>query len=248
MNNGFIAVFDSGIGGISVLNELIRLMPNERYIYFGDNKNAPYGNRTEYELLTMALRNVEYVKSLGAKLVVIGCNTLSVTVLDKIRYYADIPVFAVFPPVEKALLENGKILLLATTRTAEKYKGVEGVCAVGLRTLARDIEHNALNLSRVDVNSALNQTEDKFIDEIGYYDTVILGCTHYFFVKNKIFDHFRPQKISSGELFTASIVKKYLQCNKSLVNNKGFELLFVGDNSQFNKEFFSKSGQNILKF
>ena len=70
-----IAVIDSGVGGISVLRELVSLMPNENYIYFGDSKNAPYGTRAKEEVLDITRKNLELLRTIGIKALVIACNT-----------------------------------------------------------------------------------------------------------------------------------------------------------------------------
>ena len=70
-----IAVIDSGVGGISVLRELIGIMPNENYIYFGDSKNAPYGSKTRHEVLSLTRKNLAFLKKKGIKALVIACNT-----------------------------------------------------------------------------------------------------------------------------------------------------------------------------
>ena len=244
MNGGFIAVIDSGIGGISVLKELQRLMPNERYLYFGDNKNAPYGSRTLLDLKSITFKNIDYVKGFGIKALVIGCNTLSTNLYREIAEYSGVPTFGVYPPVEISLKLGERVLLLATERTAERFDGIKGLTSVGLKGLAGDIERNAFNLSAVSITENLkNSTRKGLVDKSGYYDTVVLGCTHYDFIKNEIFDHFQPQKLVSGNHFTAKAVQKYLKTQKSSVNYKGFEVLFVGENAKFNEKFFVGGGQ-----
>ena len=78
MNNQYIAVIDSGIGGISVLRELIKSFPCEKFLYFGDNKNTPYGNKSKRDLLNLAIHNINILKSYPIKAIVLACNTLSV--------------------------------------------------------------------------------------------------------------------------------------------------------------------------
>ena len=236
MNNGFIAVIDSGVGGVSVLNELIKLMPGENFLYFGDNENAPYGNRSERELLYLVFNIVKYLETYKIKAMVIGCNTLSTTVFQKIKEFCKVPIFGVFPPVEKVILENDNVLLLATCRTAENFKDTKGVRAVGLSDLALDIERNVNDLSKIDFNR-------HFFNIEGHYDAIILGCTHYNFIKNEIYDYFCPLKIYCGETFTANSVLNYLKKTKSLVINKRFSVLFTGKFAEKNKLFFEKSGQ-----
>ena len=248
MRNDYIAVMDSGIGGISVLRALKDAFPNERFLYYGDNYNAPYGNRSVQNLLSLSMRNIDYIKSFGVKAVVLACNTLSVNLIHDICAYSGLPIFGVFPPVESCIIAGEKTLLMATVRTAENYKSDKNVDVIGLPTLVNSIEKNTTDLSRVDFSKILSESAvGNFINRKGYYNTVILGCTHYEFIKNQIFDHFCPQKIICGHFFTIKIVEKFLKINKSLVNYNDFDVLFVGENSLLNQNFWEKSGQSILK-
>ncbi len=247
MNSGYIAVLDSGIGGISVLNELIKIMPNERYLYYGDNKNVPYGNRTLNDLTFLTFKNIDLIKRYNVKALVLGCNTLSTTIFDKVYEYAGLPTFGVFPPVEFSLCTNNRTLLLATDKTANVYKNVKNLSVIGLKTLAKEIESKMFDLNSVDFYASL-KNKDNVINEIAdcdcqSFDTVILGCTHYCFIKNKIYDHFRPQKLLSGDVFTAKAVYEYLKKSKSLEKIKRNEVFFIGESEKINRSFFTKSGQ-----
>ena len=120
MKNEFIAVIDSGIGGISVLSSLIKLMPNERYLYFSDSKNLPYGNKSVDCLWQITERNLEEILRYEIKALVVGCNTLSVNLLDKISSYSKVETFGVFPPVTKSLNYSKNSLLLWNRRACVK--------------------------------------------------------------------------------------------------------------------------------
>lgn len=247
MNNGYIGVMDSGVGGISTLLELIKAMPNEKFLYFGDNKNAPYGDKTQRELISLAMQNYYFLKSFGLKAIVLACNTLSLTALNRLRRAASEPVFGVFPPVEQAVLSNGRTLLLATPRTVERFKSFSersDFYAVALPRLAKEIENNAERLDKVDVDGEISSEMRKNglsrFDVKGAFDTVISGCTHYSFVENKIFNHFKPKILSNGNFYTVKTVAEKLKYVKSSVKYKGFELKFVGDNAVFNEKFFNK--------
>lgn len=253
MDNRFIAVMDSGIGGISVLNDLIKVLPNERFLYFSDSLNVPYGNKSKRELLNLTLRNIEYVKSFGVKAIVLACNTLSLSVLGDIRICIRMPIFGVFPPVESSLLAGEKAVLFATNLTAKYYSKIKGLRVVGLGNLANEIElhkfdfgnYKFLDCILKDINFAEKRLTLKDFDTKNnhYFDTIILGCTHYVFVENEIIDHFQPQKIISGNHFSVKMVKNFFQTHKTLVNYKGFDLLFVGDSAKMNRLFFEKCGQ-----
>ena len=127
MKEKFIAILDSGLGGLSVLKELKTLMPNENYLYFGDNENLPYGNKSKRKLLEIAFDNVNKLNKYDIKALVLGCNTLSTNVFFELEKLFKFPVYAVFPPVEKCLIEGKKTVLLSTKRTAEVYKDFKGL-------------------------------------------------------------------------------------------------------------------------
>lgn len=247
MNNGYIAVFDSGIGGLSVLKELIRELPNEKYLYLGDNQNAPYGNKGISELKKLTVKNLDYLKHYNIKTLVVACNTLSVNLLSFIKEYSGIATFGIFPPVEKYLLTGEKVLLLATKKTAKNFTPTKNFHVLGLNNLVSDIENNLQNLQMVNIEENLNNSVGEFVDKKRYYDRVILGCTHYEFIKNKILDHFCPQNISSGATFTVNQVKRFFKSNKSLVNHLRFELKFIGANAKTNQNFWVFGGQKGLK-
>lgn len=243
MNDSFIAVIDSGIGGISLLKKLVGALPYKNYIYLGDEKNAPYGNKSVKALLEISMRNVEFLKRYNLEAIVLGCNTLSVNLLDEIKTYSGLPVFGVFPPIESSATSGNKTLLLATCTTANRYRGIKGVDVVGLKDLAREIENHAFSLEKVNFEKNLINSVGVFVDEKGYYERVILGCTHYFFIQNKIFDHFCPHKILSGEDFTVKNVSKYFGLAKKQVNYYQNKILFVGEFAKKLEKFYFLSGQ-----
>lgn len=227
-----IALLDSGVGGLSVLALLKKHAPNVEYIYFGDNENSPYGNRTENDLLLRTISNVEYLQSFNIDGIVIACNTISISILGQLKEICPIPIFGVFPPIIKTSKENSA-LLLATPVTAKKYLNLYGeqpyFDVMPLPFLAKDIERN----NRVDVTHHLINVNKQ-------YNMVILGCTHYFFVKNEIFDHLKPKKIISGNEFTVKQVIKFYEIKKTLDNYNEKKVLFVGKNSKINEKFWNK--------
>lgn len=241
MNDDFIAVLDSGIGGISVLKNLVEEFPNERFLYFGDNKNAPYGNKSIDELWGLTKKNIDLIKEYPIKCLVIGCNTLSVNLIDKIEEYAKVSTFGVFPPIKECT--KGHTLLLSTVRTAKKFESNDNFHVVGFKNLANDIEKKVFCLNKLDFDYNLRDIEGYFVDKKGYYDTVILGCTHYCFIKNKIFDHFCPKKTISGNHFTVKNVKEFIENSKTSVNNNEFSVIFIGECAQYNQKFYYLSGQ-----
>ena len=112
MKENYIAVFDSGIGGLTVLHDLAVAMPNENFIYVADNKNTPYGSLSDDNLLKLSLNSLMVLYKYNLKAIVLGCNTLSVSIRNKLQNFFNCPIFGVFPPVESSLMLCPKGLLL----------------------------------------------------------------------------------------------------------------------------------------
>lgn len=240
MNSGYIAILDSGIGGFAVLAEAARLLRGERFLYFGDNKNAPYGSKTKWELYSLLRKNLDAVFKYNVKVVIVGCNTLSVSVLPIVAPTLKIPVFGVYPPVGKS---RGKTFLFATPVTCSYY-GKENLTLFPLPDLATDIEKHKTDLSAVDIKKHLGAFAECSPD--ARPDTVILGCTHYFFVKKQFIDHFCPRKIVSGERETAKALAKFIRTNGLKAKNQKFTVDFIGENSEENFEFYNSVVKDMI--
>ena len=120
-----IGFFDSGVGGLSVLREAIKIMPNEDYIYFGDSKNAPYGTKTVDEVRELTFKAVEFLLSKGVKGIAIACNTAtSAAVADLRKTYPELPLVGIEPALKPAveLNKDGDILIMATSMTLKEEK------------------------------------------------------------------------------------------------------------------------------
>ena len=104
MDNRPIGIFDSGVGGLSVMREALKLMPNENYVYFGDSKNAPYGVRELDDVKRLTFNAVEFLLSKGAKAIVIACNTATSAAISDLREkYKDIPIIGIEPAIKPAV-------------------------------------------------------------------------------------------------------------------------------------------------
>jgi glutamate racemase len=106
----YIGVIDSGVGGLSVLKELVISMPNENYVYFGDNENAPYGEKSDRRLLELLFNDICMFNDFNLKALVVGCNTLSVSVLEYLRKCFNFEIFGVYPPTLIPLIKGCKTL------------------------------------------------------------------------------------------------------------------------------------------
>lgn len=242
MENMKIALLDSGIGGLSVLRELDKVLSNTTLIYLGDNQNAPYGNKSIPDLWSLTLNNLELIKEQKVDLLVLGCNTLSVNLIDRIEDYLSIKTIGTFPPVESSIVKGEKTLLLSTVATAKKFTSLNGLTICGLENLAGDIETNLFSLDKVNLREHFRSLPS----EKKHFDVVILGCTHYEFLKKQIFNHFQPKKISSGVELAVGQVLKCLKSVKSLEKKRQNEVLFIGKSKDINQKFYTKVVKTLL--
>jgi len=189
----FIGIFDTGAGGLNVLKECKRLMPYENYLYFADTFSAPYGNRDENEIQRLTMAAVKKMEGYGLKALLLACNTATSAAAETLRKTFFYPIIGMEPalkPATAAAAEGKNILLFCTPATArqEKLKGLiktlprQNIIIAPQESLASDIENNIENLSAL---------KDRLIDMLSPYQAknigaVVLGCTHYIFIKAMI--------------------------------------------------------------
>ncbi len=218
-----IAVFDSGVGGISVLAELTVLMPQESYLYFGDSLRAPYGSRTSDEVRALTDEHVGNLIRRGAKAVVVACNTATGAAIAYLREkYAGIPIIGMEPAIKPAAeaYPGGRILVLATPVTLasakfrllmDTYARTAEIVPVPCPRLARMIESGVLDGEVL--NAYLAELFFPYQDHPA--DAVVLGCTHYPFVQEAIASASHGAQIFDGGPGTAREVQHQLRLHAS---------------------------------
>lgn len=192
-----IGVFDSGAGGVSVLAELRAALPHEDLLYLGDTANAPYGFRPDDEVRALTLRGVRWLRARGAKLVVIACNTACAAALTEVRaeFGSAVPVVGLVPALKPAvaLTRTGHVGVLATpvTLRGRLMADVTASFAVPAGVRVHGAAHAALVplveagvLSGPEVERALREALGPLV-EAGV-DVLVLGCTHYPFLRGAI--------------------------------------------------------------
>lgn len=192
MRDGFIGVFDSGVGGISVLRELVKLMPEEDYVYFGDSANAPYGEKTVNEVRELTLNNIDMLVKKGAKAVVVACNTATSAAVDDLRVmYRDLPVIGIEPAVKPAVevSNNPTVVVMATEVTLKEKKFCNLIHRFDNAEIIPVPCHGLVELveaGKTDCDETRCYLTNLLSPYIGKIDSVVLGCTHYPFVKKLI--------------------------------------------------------------
>jgi glutamate racemase len=191
MNNP-IGIIDSGIGGLSVWKQITTLLPEESTRYVADSKNIPYGDKSEEEIYTLAKPLMMALLDKDVKLIVIACNTLTVSALNRFRKdFPSIPIIGTVPVVKTAaaLSKNKKIGILSTKRTADSAYQKQLIDQFALGCEVTNVGTNVLvpMVESGDIDMVVLEKELKPFTEAGI-DTLALGCTHFPFLKDQIQD------------------------------------------------------------
>ena len=193
MQSDYIAIFDSGVGGLSVLRELLKIMPNERYLYFGDSANAPYGSRPTQEVRALTLAAAEKLVARGIKALVIACNTAtSAAIADLRARYPQLIVVGIEPALKLAVdtFPQGNIGIMATqvTLREKKFQALSQRVAQNCRLFS--IPAPGL-VELVESGKADSPEMDALMEKLlspyrGKLSALVLGCTHYPFAQAAI--------------------------------------------------------------
>lgn len=246
MDNRPIGVFDSGLGGLTVVKEIIAQLPNEEIAYFGDTARFPYGPRSAEELRGFVFEIIDFLLAQGVKFIVIACNSASAAALEAAQQYYDVPVIGVIEPGARAAVQAtrcrkvGVIGTQATISSGSYVGAVKSVDAgvhihpLACPDLADFVEQNELSGPRVE--SAV-QWYLKPLIKAGI-DSLILGCTHYPLLSETISKVAGKNitLISSAEE-TARELKEYLARKNSLREDKSPPQL----------EFYSSGDEDLFK-
>ncbi len=211
-----IGVFDSGLGGVSVLRNMSALLPKEDFIYFGDDKNAPYGTKSEEEILRLAIDDTSFLLQKNVKAIVIACNTATSAAANHLRETLSVPVIGMEPALKPASLnrKEGVIGVMATPATLkqkkfrllyEKYG--DHAMPIPCPGLMEFAEKGILSGEEIDV--FLN----KLLAPYRKYplESVVLGCTHYVFLKAAISKALPGVILYDGNDGTARQLKRVLE-------------------------------------
>lgn len=252
-----IGVFDSGIGGLTVLRECFFLLPNAEYYYLGDNARAPYGNRSEEEISSFVMEALSVFERLRVDVAVLACNTATAVCLERARREFSFPIVGTEPAVRLAAKECKSAVVLATVRTAESIRLKELIAScpscsftvLPCPSLAGEIE-SALTEGRKAEIGKLVPGADIFGKKA---DGVVLGCTHYVFFREEIASIYGC-KAYDGNLGVAGSVLGWLKVGRAVHHipprnqNICFEIkmkemaknrvFFLGNSQNTNKKVF----------
>lgn len=212
-----IGVIDSGIGGLTVLKELIKKYPNNQYIYYGDTLNNPYGSKNKYQLFKLSKKMIDYLISQNVDVIVIACGTISANIYQELQMVSSVKLYSIIEPVIEYINNHQeKIGIIATEMTIKSglFNDVNFKCACPMFVpLIENREFNEL---------------DKYINKYlrkCHVDTLIMGCTHYPIIEDKLEKYFKGQVklINMGsllELESKDNKRLDVKINYSLLNEK----------------------------
>lgn len=266
MDNRPIGFFDSGLGGLTTIPPLAKSLPEERIVYFGDTARTPYGSKAENTIKKFSLQIGEFLRSCDVKMIVIACNTVTSICLDMLREkFPDIPIEGVIDPAARKIAEicdeNNNIGVIATKATIKNraYENNLRKCRDGLNIFSQAcplfvplIEEGVSDdeIKRLTVKYYL----DDFISE-NKIDTLVLGCTHYPFLKNQISDLYPQLRIVDPSQEIIYRIKSVLESRDMLAHGSTRENTFYASdlsdnfinmiNSIFDESDFKVAFKNL---
>lgn len=219
-----IGVFDSGLGGVSVLAAIRKLMPAENLIYYGDSANAPYGVKSRQQVRQLSTAICDYLVEQGAKAIVVACNTATSAAISDLRKRYDIPIIGMEPALKPAVeqTETGTVAVLATALTLreskfqsllEQFRTGRRIYSIPCPELVTLVESGVLDgqMAEAAVAASLKDIDKENLS------AVVLGCTHYVFLK-QVFEKALGSRtlIVDGNKGTVLHLKKLLEDRKHL--------------------------------
>ena len=217
--NAPIGIFDSGVGGISVLREIRKILPGEDFIYYGDSANAPYGTKKVDDVIGFSMKIADFLLKEGAKALVVACNTATSVAIPVLREtYPDIPIIGIEPALKPAVLakDHPNVFVMATPMTLEQekfaklmhfYEDNAEITKVPCPGLVELIEEGSLEGEEI-----FRFLEEKFAPyDKEKIDGVVLGCTHYPLIKSTVQKVLPNAVIYDGGYGTAKQTKKRLE-------------------------------------
>ena len=237
-----IGIFDSGIGGVNVLKEIVKILPNENYIYYSDSKNNPYGDRTNEQIIQICDDIVKYLLQNNCKAIVIACNTASAKAVEFLREkYNNIPFIAIEPAYKMVydIAYDEPTLVMATRGTIESEK---------FNLLYKKYNNNktyllpCIGLADLIEQEKTNEINEYLEEKIGIYKNkiknVVLGCTHYPLIKSNIQKVLGDVNFFEGAARVAHHLKEILEDKKMLNNGQGNIEFIDSQNLQSKKDRF----------
>lgn len=230
-SNSPIGIFDSGLGGLSILSEIHKILPNENIIYYADSQNAPYGEKTTQEIVELSIKNTEFLLKKSCKIIVVGCNTATTNAIHILREKFDIPFIGIEPAIKPASIQSKskQIGILATKGTLsselfaqnlKKIRQNSDIIEVVGKGIVEAIENNTTQSPEF-LKTLTIQLEPFIKSNI---DHLVLGCSHYPLIINELKNIFeRKVNIIDSGYAVAKQTLNILSSHRLLSHNKNIQ-------------------------
>lgn len=227
-----IGIFDSGIGGVTVFREILKLMPNYKYIYYSDSINNPYGNKSKEELIKITENIVDYLIKEGCSIIVIACNTASSICKDYLRSKYNIPIIAI-EPAYKMVKDKKSTLVMATSGTINslKFKELYQTFNNGNTSILECI--GLADIIEFGDKDALKEYLNNNLKKYRGVENVVLGCTHYPLIKKEIGEVLGDVNFYDGSIGVAKHLREV--ANNTLTETE-LAIKFVDSKNDIEKE------------
>lgn len=243
MNNR-IGILDSGLGGLSILKELRRILPNEDYLFYEDSINNPYGSKNDSELLKIISNVVDFLLKNDCKIIVIACNTATTSCINDLRgMYPNTIFVGTVPAIKVAYDGNYRDTVILSTPYTMNSKRVNELINDYHNTdqkITNISGENLANLIELDKVDEIDSLLNRLLSPYKTCDSVVLGCTHYPLIKDRIQRVVPNAKLLDGSLGVAREAKHQLSIN-NLLNTKStlgnIEIINSKDKSLVNRSF-----------
>lgn len=201
-----IGMFDSGVGGLTVLKAFLKIHPNNEYIYCGDTLNIPYGDKDKQELLILSTKMIKFLEAKNVDMIIIACGTICSTIYDELKKVSKVPIYSIIERVPMYIKEKNyqNILLMATSgsiksHTLKNKMKDRNIIELSCPKLVPFIE----NRNQIELDVALNE----YVKDLPKVEAIILGCTHYPIIKENIKDKFNYdlELIDMGKILAESL-------------------------------------------
>jgi len=247
-----IGIFDSGMGGLTVLADAMKLLPKESFVYYGDFENAPYGIKTKKEVLKLSENICEIlIDQYNVKAIVIACNTATSAAVTSLRKKYSVPIIGMEPAVKPAIQFNkGKqIAVMATEMTLKEQKFNQLINRFENRNKIIKVPCSPLveKIETVDFDQmSLEQIINKCIPTIDSIESIVLGCTHFVFIKDYLREKYNDQiRIFDGNRGTIkNLTNRLIKNNLNNTADHPQEILIIGSGKEekieLSKKIFNK--------
>lgn len=255
MNNNSIGIFDSGVGGLTVFSKLIKKLPEENYIYFGDTKNLPYGSKSKEELVKLAKNIFDFYAKQKVKAVIMACNTTSAVTYDVLKNDYDFIIYPVIQIASECIAKENikKIGVLSTDVTANSHAYKTEIQKHN--SSIEVFEQGCPGWVQIVENKTFNQPESielvkKYLEKITSknIEKIILGCTHYPYLRNILNKFINDDYFIDPADYFVNYIYNDLKTRNLLCEKKEFEPKFLvsaePENFKKSAELFYKLDKN----